>query len=73
MRFLWLVTSAKHERIRRGGGGGQGGGARRSIGEPGTTWAFREAKGEGGVRSHLKETVGEETWVALLVGLGLSS
>ena len=68
------MTLAEHERIRRGGGGGggQGDGARRSISEPGATWAFREAKGEGGVRSLHKETVGGETWVVLLVGLGLS-
>ena len=67
------MTLAQHEKIRRGGGGGgQDGGARRSIGGPGSTWAFREAKGEGGVRSLRKETVGGETWVVLLVGLGLS-
>ena len=70
--FLWSVTPAEYERIRREGGG-QGCGARRSISGPEATWAFREAKGGGGARSHRKETAGEETWVALLVGSGLSS
>ena len=45
MMFLWLMTPAEHERIRREGRGGQGGRARRSIGGVGATWAFKEAKG----------------------------
>ena len=70
--FLWSMTPAEYERIRKEGGG-QGCGARRSISGPEATWAFREAKGGKGASNHRKETVGEVTWVALLVGSCLSS